>query len=284
MPENERSRPGASRLDDMIGAIWEESTRLETVLVVHGYASLREALVRTLEHYGYRALEAANREQAVRVIMRDRPDLALVDLALGENDGPALASMLSARVETRGLPVVALSSDVVAPDRLRLHGFRDALVMPVEQRDLLAALDRALEPARRRRRDGLAVEGGTGEEQCRLPLEDGLRSEHLTLFSRFHTSTAIELRPGNESLIRGVTSRLEALGIQPEITLDAGELALHYELTIADAFSLGTTDPCEELFQALVAAFPELAPRPEPLRRRIATLEAEYRRLQRIAS
>jgi CheY-like chemotaxis protein len=282
MPENERNHAASSRLDELVGAIWEESTRLETVLVVHGYASLREALVRTLEHYGYRALEASSREQAVRVARRERPDLVLVDLALGENDAPALAAMFAARPETWGMPVVALSSDVVPPEALRLHGFRDAVVMPVEQRDLLAALDRALDASRRRRREGLRLE--RSDEQCRLPLEDRLRSEHLSLFFRFATSTRIELRPAHEPLILGVASRLEALGIHPDIRLEDGELVLQYELTIADALSLGTVDPAEELFAALVQAFPELATRPDALRRRIGMLEAEFRRLQRLAS
>ena len=66
MAEKERS-PRPSPIDPMVDAIWEHSTRIETILVVHVYACLREALVRTLEHYGYRALEAANREQALRV-------------------------------------------------------------------------------------------------------------------------------------------------------------------------------------------------------------------------
>ena len=214
----------------------------------------------------------------MRVARRERPDVVLVDLALGENDAPALAAMFAARPETWGMPVVALSSDVVSPEALRLHGFRDAVVMPVEQRDLLAALDRALDASRRRRREGLRL------ERCRLPLEDRLRSEHLSLFFRFATSTRIELRPANEPLILGVASRLEALGIHPDLRLEHGELVLQYEVTIADALSLGTVDPAEELFAALVQAFPELATRPDALRRRIGMLEAEFRHLQRMAS
>jgi hypothetical protein len=45
-----------------------------------------------------------------------------------------------------------------------------------------------------------------------------------------------------------------------------------------------TADPAEELVASLLQAFPELATRPDALRRRLALLEAECRRLQRLAS
>lgn len=283
MAQEERS-PGTAAygMDELVEGIWEESTRLETVLIVHGYDSLREALARTLQHYGYRALEASTREQALRVVRRERPGVVLLDLALGEDDGPALAAELSGRAETHGIPLLALSSDVVPPEVLGLYGLREALVMPVEQRDLLAGLDRALEPARRRASGNLRLE--PADEQCRLALEDRLRSEHLSLFFRFRVTTRIQLHPENEVLIRALATRLAALGSPPEIRVEGGELVLDYELTIADALSLETSNPAGDLFAALCEAFPELATRPEALRRRIDDLESEYRRLQRIAS
>ncbi len=271
-----------SHLDDLVDAIWEESTGLEKVLIVHGYDSLREALARTLQHYGYRALEAASREQALRVIRSERPALVLLDLALGEDDGPALALELGARPESRGIPVLALTSDVLPDEALHRFGFREVLVMPIEQRDLLAALDRALEPLRRRVAGNLRLE--PADEQCRLPLEDHLRSEHLTLSFRFPASSRIPLHPGNEMLMRSVSSRLSALGIQPEVQMEAGELLLHYELTIADALVLEATDSAEELYASLCEAFPELGIRPRALRARIQELQAELQRLQRLAS
>src|SRR5690606_4344358 len=173
MAHEERGDAPRSDLDDLVDSIWEESTGLETVLVVHGYDSLREALARTLQHYGYRAEEAASREQALRVIRAERPALVLLDFALGEDDGAALALELSARPESRGIPVLALTSDVLPDEALRRYRFREALVMPIEQRDLLAALDRTLETARQRVAVNLHLE--PADEQCRLPLEDRMR-------------------------------------------------------------------------------------------------------------
>ena len=231
--EDHADLPSGLALNELVEGSWEDATRLETVLVVHGYDSLREALARTLQHYGYGALEASSRDQAVSLMRAERPGVVLLDLALGEGDGAALAAELAGRPESRGIPVLALTSDVLSEEALRHHGFREALVMPIEQKDLLAALDRALEPARRRAAGNLRLE--PADEQCRLPLEDHLRSEHLSLFSRFPASARIDLHPGNEVLIRGLSAQLTRLGIQPELRMEGSDLSLHYELAIADA-------------------------------------------------
>lgn len=283
MPDEERSlNPAGSRLDDLIQGIWEESTRLETVLVVHGYPSLREALVRTLEHYGYRTLQASTREQALRVARRERLDLVLLDFELGENERLPLTETLARQAATHEIPVLGLSSDIVPNDALEHYGLREVLVMPVEQKDLLAALDRALAFSRRQGRMVVRIE--PGDEQCRLSLEDRLRSNHLSLFFRFPARRRIRPSPENGGLIEDLSAKLAALGILPEIRIKGGDLLLLYDATIADALALGLDEPVEELFLALVDAFPELAAEPDALRRRLATLEGEYRRLQRIAS
>ena len=268
-------------LDRLVDGIWQESTHLETILVVHAYTSLRHALARTLQHYGYRALEASSREQALRLLREERPEAILLDRALRENDGIALALEIAHRADLSDIPVLAIASDRVTDEDLRAHGFREALVMPIEQKDLLAAVDRALDPARRR---AGAMRRQAEEEQCRLALEDRLKPEHLTLFSRFPTSTRIELRPGSEATIRSLSARLAAFGIQPEIEMESGALLLRYEVSIAEALSLDSESPVADLATALGAAFPELASRPEALLYRIRSLESEYRRLLRMAS
>lgn len=268
-------------LDHLVDGIWKESTRLETVLVVHGYASLRQALARTLEYYGYRACEASSREQALRLAREEHPDVILLDWALGEGEGVALAQEFAGDAALQDVPVLAITSDRVPQEMLRRDGFLEALVMPVEQKDLLAAVDRALERARRGPGD-LRLE--PADEQCRLALEDRLKAEHLTLFFRFSTRMRVEFRPGGEGAVRMLSSKLDALGIRPEIQMEGGALLLCYEATIAEALMLAPADPGPELMRSLSEAYPELARDPEGLRRRVAELEAEFRRLQRLAS
>lgn len=269
--------------DEILDALWLEGARLETLLVVHSYDSLRDALARTLEYYGYRVLEAGSRQEAVRIARQEHPDLVLLDLARGREGEPDIAMDIAGHPATRHIPILALSSDVVAAETLGMCGIREALLMPVEQSDLLAAIDRALEARRR----PLAVDPALDRElgsQCTLELGDRLRSEHLTLSFRFPASTRIEIFPANNELIRSFLGRLAGLGIQTEIRVDGPDLVLSYELSIADALSVGYNEVApDELFFALVDAFAELAWQPRALRHRIRHLEDEFRRLQRKA-
>jgi CheY-like chemotaxis protein len=206
----------------------------------------------------------------------------LLDVALGETDGASLAQELSTRPDWRDIPVIALTSDGLDEEVLRMHGFRDELVMPVEQKELLGALDRILENGRRAAAAHLQREGQ--EEQCRLPLEDRLSCEHLTLFSRVPVVTRVKFRPGNEMRVRRLSKGLGELGVHPELEMEGDDLVLRYELSLADALALEAPAPEDELFTALTAAYPELSTRPEALRRRLGELQDEFRRLHRLAS
>lgn len=273
---------GSAPEDELLDALWREGSRLETILVVHSHDSLREALAWTLEHYGYRTVEAGSREEAVELARREQPALVLLDLARGRPAGAEIAADIAGDPSTRHIPILALSSDTASSEALGTWGIREALLMPVEQEELLAAIDRALEPGRRPAYPVLHE----GEAwQCTLELGDRLRSEHLTLGFRFPASARIEILPANNELIRGFLRRLAELGIQTEIRVDGSELVLAYEVTIAEALVIGYNEVApDELFFALSDAFPELGREPEALRRRIARLEGEYRRVQRIAS
>ncbi|HEX6925775.1 MAG TPA: response regulator [Longimicrobiaceae bacterium] len=280
--EERHGQAGDELLEPLVDSIWEESVALETILVVHGYSSLRHALSRTLQYHGYRTLEAASREQALRLIRAERPDVILLDRALEDGKGIALAAELAERSGLRDVPILALTSDTVAEETLREEGFRGALVMPVEQKHLLGAIDRVLETARRREAGGLRL--APSDEQCRLPLEDRLMAEHLTLFFHFPATTRIELRPGSEAEVRSVSMRLAALGIRPEIEMESGALLLHYEVSIAEALALCGEDAERKIAHWLCDAFPELASRPDALAQRLEELADEFRRLQKIAS
>lgn len=282
---SDRATPdGAQWLrDDLLELIWEEATALETVLVVHSHASLRGALARTLEQYGYRVLEAADGEAAVEAAREERPEVVVLDLALRDAAGRAIAMEIALHPATRRSAILALSSEVIPPETLRRCGIAEALLMPAEREELLAALDRALERSRRPVPEGPRLE--PEEEQCRLELGDRLRSEHLTLRFRFPAHTRVELLPENEGWIRDFAARLERLGLGVEMRVEGPELVLSYTPSLADALALGyNAGVPDELAQALRAAFPELRAEGEALERRVRALEAEYQRLQRMAS
>jgi two-component system, LytTR family, response regulator len=86
--------------------------------------------------------EAASGQEAVAVIERERPDLALLDLQMPELDGIGVVRML----KKRRMPLVAF---VTAYDEYAVRAFElnavDYLLKPVEKRRLRETLNRAQE-------------------------------------------------------------------------------------------------------------------------------------------
>jgi DNA-binding NarL/FixJ family response regulator len=79
-----------------------------TVLVVDDDASFRALAARLLQGWGYDVIgQASSVAEASTLVSRLRPDLALVDVALPDGSGFALAAALAAG----RTPVVLISSD-----------------------------------------------------------------------------------------------------------------------------------------------------------------------------
>lgn len=128
-----RRRPVAM----MLKACWMTNGR--HILIVDEDRELRAGLAGHLEQHGYRVTTAGSQAAMQRALERARIDLVLIDLQLGDADGPRLARAL----RTGGdLPFVILARRADTVDRivgLEL-GADDYLAKPVNPRELLARL------------------------------------------------------------------------------------------------------------------------------------------------
>lgn len=70
-----------------------------------------------LRRKGYEVVVATNGDQGVARARSDAPALILMDLSLPVLDGWEATRRLKALAETRGIPVIALSSHAMAGDR-----------------------------------------------------------------------------------------------------------------------------------------------------------------------
>src|ERR1700677_88225 len=84
------------------------------ILVVDDDERLRELLVLVLESAGYTVALAADADSAVRSISTFEPDLVVLDVALGADDGRLLLADIRKRSE---LPVILISGHGDAADR-----------------------------------------------------------------------------------------------------------------------------------------------------------------------
>ncbi len=116
------------------------------ILVVDDDADLRSFVVRVLEAEGYVADEAATAMEATAAIEAGRPDLVILDITLGNEDG---FDVLAALRRNSDLPVILLTARGKEIDRvlgLKL-GADDYVVKPFSPAELAARVGTVLRRA-----------------------------------------------------------------------------------------------------------------------------------------
>ena len=122
------------------------------ILLVEDDASIVRALSELLRAEGYEVVDAARQDDAIRLLERDRFDLALLDVTLAQGTGFAVCA--AARDAAPGMPVIFLTasddeySTVMGLDM----GAVDYVAKPFRVRELLSRIKAAL------RRTGVATQ------------------------------------------------------------------------------------------------------------------------------
>lgn len=130
------------------------------VLLVDDEPAMRAVCRMNLELEGFDVLEAAEGAEALRLALRERPDLVLLDVMMPSMDGFAVARGLQENPATSKIPVVFMTALAAGEDRRR--GF-DAgavgyVVKPFDPVYLGETVRRTLDRLRKGDRDGLRKE------------------------------------------------------------------------------------------------------------------------------
>ncbi len=122
----------------------------ETILLVEDDPSISRGLTMNLALEGFRAVAAADGEEALRLVQTQRPDLIVVDLMLPKIDGLEIIRRL--RAQNEDMPIVVLSAKGDEADKvLALSvGADDYVTKPFGLAELIARIRAAL---RRRRHE-----------------------------------------------------------------------------------------------------------------------------------
>jgi DNA-binding response OmpR family regulator len=134
------------------------AARGASLLIAEDDEPSRVALARSLERFGYRVLEAADGETALRLFATSDVDLVVLDVAMPRLDGFAVLGRIRQSSE---VPVIMLTGRAEEVDRvvgLEL-GADDYVVKPYSLRELVARVRarlrrRAADPATQRSGDG----------------------------------------------------------------------------------------------------------------------------------
>jgi CheY-like chemotaxis protein len=117
------------------------------ILLVEDNELNRDMLAERLELRGYQVLVAADGDQGVTMAHSEKPDAILMDMSLPVLDGWEATRQIKAALDTRAIPIVALTAHVMPGDQDRcLEAGCDAYEeKPVDFPRLLATLQLLLD-------------------------------------------------------------------------------------------------------------------------------------------
>ena len=90
-----------------------------TVLYVEDDANNRTLIRRVLLAEDFKVVEAASATQAIETVKNIRPDLILMDINMPEMDGYTLTARFKEDPKLFGVPIIALTANVMRGDRER---------------------------------------------------------------------------------------------------------------------------------------------------------------------
>jgi DNA-binding response OmpR family regulator len=143
------------------------------VLVVDDEAHIRAALSAVLESAGYAVDQAENGKLAVEKCKTFRPDLAILDVRMPVMDGHMASIEIHYDPSLKNVRFMFLSAnaDEDSKNFALGHGAEDYLTKPFKTEDLLARVDKILNP----KKEEAAV---AKEDEAPLPLPEVKVDEH----------------------------------------------------------------------------------------------------------
>ena len=105
--------------------------RFPRVVVVDDTSEARRLIRRILQSQGdFEIFEATNGLEAIDLVMRERPDLVILDLMMPELDGFGVLDSLRSKPETANIPViVATAKELTVDEKSRLQGQIQSLML-----------------------------------------------------------------------------------------------------------------------------------------------------------
>ncbi len=120
---------------------------MQKLLLVEDNEANRDMLSRRLIRQKFEVVCAIDGPSGVAAARREKPDLILMDVALGAMDGWEATRQIKAASETADIPVIALTAHALESDRAKSVsvGCADFDTKPVDLRRLLQKINACLE-------------------------------------------------------------------------------------------------------------------------------------------
>ena len=113
------------------------------ILVVEDDNSIRELLVELLQSEGYEVAAAVNGLEGIKYLQTNgNPDLILIDLMMPIMDGYTFRTEQMKNTEWSKVPVVVMSAEANAKEKMKNFGITAFLSKPVELDTILKTVER----------------------------------------------------------------------------------------------------------------------------------------------
>jgi CheY-like chemotaxis protein len=118
------------------------------ILIVEDNEMNRDVLTRRLERHGFSICCAVDGPGGIAAAEQERPDLILMDIALGQMDGWEATQRIKATPTTADIPIIALTAHALASDRIKSidSGCAGFETKPVDLPRLLSKIEVCLAP------------------------------------------------------------------------------------------------------------------------------------------
>jgi two-component system OmpR family response regulator len=132
-----------------------------SILIVDDSPYIVDGLVALLKRKGFKPIAAHGGDEAISLLLTNKPDLILLDIMMEPIDGWETLEKIKANPETRDIPVLMFSAKKISPQEAEEHSLNieDFVSKPVNPAQLLNSINRVFE-----RRISVKLEAGTARD------------------------------------------------------------------------------------------------------------------------
>lgn len=118
----------------------------KTILIIEDEAPIRDMLHLVLKQANFHTIAAENAKKAFECLLRQPPDLILLDWMLTGMSGVEVARLLKTNEETAKIPIIMLTARATEDNKLQgfESGIDDYLIKPFSPRELIARINAVL--------------------------------------------------------------------------------------------------------------------------------------------
>lgn len=117
------------------------------ILTVDDSKTIRLIVAKALKAFDCEVLEASNGVEGLAAVMRDKPDVIILDLTMPVMDGAEMLAKLKANPALKAIPVIMLTAEAGRENVLRIAkmGVRDYLIKPFKETMLIDRIGRVID-------------------------------------------------------------------------------------------------------------------------------------------